>query len=97
MNNEADRNTKNDVWPPPPTFRPDTAKPTRQTVPLWISMAINAGLTLIYCVFRVWHLWHTHRKIDWFWDVAFMGLMLFTMTTAASLWVIPWVRRKTET
>ena len=97
MDDEADTTSGEGIWPPPPTFRPDVSKPARKLPPLWISLTINAAFALLFCVFRTWHLWQTHRKIDWFGDVASLGLMLFTMTTAAQIWVVPWVRRKTET
>lgn len=86
MNDDTAKNTEDDVWPPPPTFRPGITKPIRSLPPLWVVLAINTGGDLLYSVYRAWHFWHMHQKMDW-WEIAYPGLFMFVFTTALQIWL----------
>ncbi len=76
MNDEINKILEDHIWPPPPTFRPNLSKPTRLLPPLWVNLAIAMGCGLISGSLRAWHLWHTHRNIDWLGDVASNGFIV---------------------
>ena len=78
MNDRTDPDTKSehDVWPPPPTFRPDIAKPVRQVLPLWVSLLVSGIGRLCYTGSHAWSLWHTHQAMNW-WGVPLPGILLF--------------------